>query len=137
NDGFHAELGMAAAARVETEIEPALARTAVRELDERRRLETAAEVAINAGARGDPENQPGHRGCPAVGLRAAVVCVAWQEDEVVGRSEFHVAGTQSGVRRPPFSELPFTLHEQTGCRDFVVFVAFQCALDTVLVSKAS
>src|SRR5438034_11163180 len=77
NDGFHAELGMAAAARVETEIEPALARTAVRELDERRRLETAAEVAINAGARGDPEHQPGHRACPAVGLRAAVARLPW------------------------------------------------------------
>src|SRR5205807_1814628 len=75
NEGLHAELAMAAAARVEIEIEPALVGTAIGELDERRRLETAPEVAVKAGARVQLENQAGHGSRAAVRLGPAVVAV--------------------------------------------------------------
>src|SRR5438445_6989481 len=95
---------MAAAARVETEIEPALAGTAVRELDECRRLETASEVAVNAGARVQLENQAGHGSGAAVRLGPAVVAVG---QKGIPGAELHGSRAHPGVRRPPVRRLSF------------------------------
>src|SRR5207247_5366298 len=74
NDGFHADFGVAAAARLQIEIEAAPTATAGH-LHQRRRLEASPDIAAHTRALVHRIYQTGHWRGASIRLRAAVVTV--------------------------------------------------------------
>ncbi len=131
--GLRAEFGVPAAARLEAEVQAARA-VAVRQLDEGRGLEAAADVSIKTVVGVQLEQQPRHRSGRAVGPVAAVVAVA-RRDEIIRVAECDAGPAHAGVRGPLLGEPPLPLRVETGGPDLVVLVAFKGAGGAVVVDE--
>src|SRR5207248_1513693 len=103
----HAELGMAAAARIQPEIGAAAA-VAVGDFDEGRRLEAAADIAVEASGFGGTKKDACHRRRRAVAAAAAVVRIA-RRDEVIIGIEIDARMPRAALQRPALGELPLGL----------------------------
>src|SRR6267142_5578711 len=132
NDRLDAEFAMTAAARIQGEVQPGDPATAVGQLDQSRRLETASHVAVNAGGICGPEDESRDRRRTAVGLRAAVVAVG---EEEIGGPEPHAARAHAIMGGPSLGEFPFALREHPAARHLVVLVSPERARYAVVVHE--